>query len=152
MKFLLIITALTLSLGMFAQGPSTNYNPPAQASQMQFSNYNNQIDINNYINPVQTNLGNQQANPPAQVQQQTSGSIFGSEENNQVKTTKCKDCDAIKKAIRESHASSGSHYRTSFNIKKWGNKFSGRMRMKMQKMFAHRKKIRTNYEICFNWG
>lgn len=152
MKNFLIITALTLLLGMTAKGQNTTINLPAQTPQMQNVNYYDQVDINNDINPVQTNIGNQQANPPAQVQQQqSSGSFFGAEKNKQEKTTGCKDCDAVKKAIKESHASSVHSYGGSFSIKKWGNKFSARMHMKIKKMFAHRKKIKTSYDICFNW-
>ena len=95
---------------------------------------------------------NANINPAIQmkVQEQKSlGNVLGSEENNNSKTTGCKDCDVVKKAIKASYAASGSHHRKSFSMKKRGNKFLERMHMK--KIFAHRKKIRTNYEICFTW-
>ena len=145
MKTLLILSALALPLGTFAQ--VNNVNPQAQ---MQNSNYYDQLDINDDNSNIQTNPGNAQANPPAQVQQKSSGSFFGSNENdNSQGKVHCKDCDAVKKALRASQTS--SHHRNPFNMKKWGNKFSARMNMKMKKIFAHRKKIKTSYEVCFNW-
>jgi hypothetical protein len=92
-------------------------------------------------------------NPKVQVPQLSSEDISGANQtdNSHAKTTGCKDCDAVKQAIKASHASSGHPHRKSFSMKKWGNKLSGRMHMKMQKMLAHRKKIRTSYEICFDW-
>ena len=163
MKKLFLLSAITLPLGIFAQ--VNNINPPPQ-SQMQNVNYYDQLDnnnslgnasgINNDINPIQTNIGNfqQQANPPAQVQQKKeSGSIFGSEENdNSQGKVKCKDCEEVKKAIASAHASSGvSHHRKSFSVRQWSNRFSGRMNMKMKKMFAHKHKVKTSYAMCFNW-
>jgi hypothetical protein len=143
MKSLLIIIALTLPLGVFAQGNIVN-------AQMQAQNVNYYDNINDDNNPIQTNIANQQANPPAQ--EQSSGNSFGSEENNQTKTTGCKDCDAVKKALAAAHASSGArHHQRSFGMKRWAKTFAGRMDMKMKKVFAHRKKIRTSYEFCFNW-
>ena len=163
MKTLLTITTFSLPLGIFAQGNHLEINPPPQAQNI---NYYNQIDennllgnasgINNDINPIQTNIGNfqQQANPPAQVQQKKeSGSIFGSEENdNSQDKVKCKDCEEVKKAIAAAHSSSGAnHHRKSFNIKQWSHQFAGRINMKMKKVFAHHRKIKSNYEVCFNW-
>jgi len=151
MKNLLIIVALALPIGIFAQGPNTNINPPPQI-QMQNVNYMNQIDINNdnNINIIQTNLGNQQANPPAEVQQQaTQGSFFGSENNNE---KPCTDCDEVKTAIKASHYfSSGVHHSKSVNMKQWSKKVSGKMHMKMRKTFSRSRKVKTNYAICFNW-
>jgi len=165
---LLTVTSLTFIATLsgvegFAQGPNTNINPPPQ---IQNVNYINLIDennnslgnasnkINDDVNLIQTNIAiQQQANPPVQVQQQqSSGSIFGSEENNQSKTTGCKDCDAVKQALKASHISSGTGYqKKSLGIKQWSRTFSGRMYMKMKKTFAHHRKIRTSYEVCFNW-
>ncbi|MBI4930923.1 MAG: hypothetical protein HY841_09190 [Bacteroidetes bacterium] len=158
----LLLTALALPIGIFAQGPNTNINPPPQ---IQNVNYINLIDennnslgnasgkINDDINPIQTNIAiQQQANPPAQVQQQSSGSIFGSEDNNQSKTTGCNDCDAVKQAIKASHASSGGNYhKKSFGMKRWSRTFSGKMNMKMKKMFTKKYKAKTSYALCFNW-
>lgn len=162
----LTITALTLPIGMFAQGPNTNIqnNPPSQV-QMQNINYYNQIDDNNNSlgnasiinddeNPIQTNLGNdfhQQGNPPAQEQQQFSlGNIFGSNAND---NKPCTDCDEVKKAIKISHASSGgSHHRKSFSVKKWGKKISYNTNLKMKKIFAKKYKAKTTFASCFNWS
>ncbi|MBI4945531.1 MAG: hypothetical protein HY840_03915 [Bacteroidetes bacterium] len=95
---------------------------------------------------------NANINPPSQEQQQSSESFLGSNSNKTDKeTTECKDCEAVKKALKESRVSFEHHHRKSFSIKKWTTKFLGRMNMK-KKMFVHRKKIRTNYEICFNWN
>ena len=161
MKNFFLVSAMILPLGIFAQ--VNNVNPPPQAQNV---NYYDQLDnnnslgnasgINNDINPIQTNIGNfqQQANPPAQVQQKKeSGSIFGSEENdNSQNKVKCKDCEEVKKAIAAAHSSSGvSHHRKSFSVKQWSNRFSGRMNMKMKKMFAHEYKVKTSYAMCFNW-
>ena len=163
MKKFFLLTTIALPLGIFAQ--VNNINPPPQ-SQMQNVNYYDQLDnnnslgnasgINNDINPIQTNIGNfqQQANPPAQVQQKKeSGSIFGSEENdNSQVNVKCKDCEEVKKAIAAAHSSSGaSHHRKSFSMKQWSHQFAGRTNMKMKKVFAHHRKIKSNYEVCFNW-
>ncbi len=156
MKNFLLLSAPTLPIGMFAQGPNTNNNPPLQV-QIQNINYYDQINdnnINNDINPIQTNLGNnfqQQANPPAQEEeQQSSGSFFGSNTNN---NKPCDDCDEVKQAIKISHASSGgSHHRKSFSMKKWSRTFSGKMNLKMKKMFAKKYKTKTSFAACFNWG
>ena len=147
--FTLLLSAIALPIGILAQGSTTNNNPQAQAIQLQNVNYFNKIDIND---DVETNLGNQDANPPPQVQQQrTNGSVFGSEDNTPPKTTGCKDCDAVKKAITASHASSGSHRGSSFSMKKWSKRFLAKTRIKMQRTFAHHKKIKSSYEVCFNW-
>ena len=146
MKTLIIITALTLPLGVFAQ--SNNINP-----QVQIQNVNYYDNINDDNNSIQTNIQNQQANPPAQMQQESQGSSFwgtGTNDNTSEKVH-CKDCDAVKAALKASRATSGAHHGNSFNIKKWGSKFAGRMNMKMKKLFTHRQKVRTNYEVCFNW-
>ena len=64
----------------------------------------------------------------------------------------CKDCDMVKQAIKAANTSSGgNHYKRSFGFKKWSKAFSGKMNLKLKKMFAHRKKLKTNYETCFNW-
>ena len=110
MKNFLIITALILPIGMFAQGLNTNFSPPAQVSQMQNANYYDQV------------------------------------ENDSVhKKTPCNDCDEVKDVIKANRSSSGSK---SFGMKKWINKFPARMNRKIKKVFSHRKKVRTNYEIC----
>lgn len=159
MKNFLIITALTHPFGIFAQGPNTNINPPPQSQNVNYINLidenNNSLGntsyiINDDINPIQTNLGNQQANPPAEVQQQaTQGSFFGSENNNE---KPCNDCDEVKTAIKASHYfSSGVHHSKSVNMKQWSKKVSGKMHMKMRKTFSRSRKVKTNYAICFNW-
>ncbi len=151
MKNVLLITALTLPIGIFAQGPNVNINLPVQ-SQMQNTNYFNQIDINNDNNPIQTNLGNQQMNPSAQVKQQSTGNIFGSEENNKSKTTECKDCDAVKKALKASYASSsGTRHNKSYSIQQWSRMMEGKINIKMKKVFGRRYKSKTSYAVCFNW-
>jgi len=166
MKKFFLLSAIALPIGLFAQGP--NNNPPQQVQQIQTINYINQTiennnpdesfanKINNDKNPLQINiLNSQQANPPAQVQQQqSSGSFFGSDENetNKVKTTGCKDCDAVKKALAASHASSGGHHGKSFNLQQWSKTISGKIYMKTRKTFARHKKIKTSYEICFHWA
>ncbi len=145
MKPLLIISTLTLPLGVFAQGNIVNTQVKTQNV-----NYYDQVDINNDNNPIQTNLENQRVNPPAQ--QQSSGSFWGTgTSDNTNERVHCKDCDAVKAALKASRSSSGTHHGNSFNMKKWGNKFAGRMNMKMKKLFAHRQKVKTNYEVCFNW-
>ncbi|MBI3501513.1 MAG: hypothetical protein HY063_06945 [Bacteroidetes bacterium] len=151
MKNLFLISILVLPIGIFAQS-NGNGN---QQIQMQNVNYYDQIDINNN-DAIQTNLGNfsQQANPPAQVQQQkSSGSIFGSEENNETPKSYCKDCDAVHKALAAAHASSasGTHHRKTSGFKKWCEKFSYNTSLKMKKMFARKYRAKTSYEICFNW-
>jgi len=161
MKNFLIITTLTLPIGIFAQGPNTHIqiNPPAQAQNI---NYYDQIDnnnslgnasnvINNDINPIQTNIAiQQQVNIPAQSVPQSGWNPFGSVENNNDKP--CTDCDEVKQAIKASHASSGSSYhKKSFSMKKKLRIFSGRMNMKMKKIFAKKYKAKTSYAICFNW-
>ena len=163
MKNFFLVSAMILPLGIFAQVNHPEINPPPQAQNV---NYYDQLDnnnslgnasgINNDINPIQTNIGNfqQQANPPMQIQQQkSSGSIFGSEENdNSQVNVKCKDCDEVKKAIAAAHSSSGSNHRgKSFGIKQWSHQFAGRTNMKMKKMFAHKYKVKTSYAMCFNW-
>lgn len=146
MKNYFLISIMVFPIGIFAQGPNTSYNPPPQAAQMQTVNYN-QLTLNNDNIQMQANTGNQGWNPPVQVQQQqASGSIFGENENNSYN-----DYSAVKEKFTTLHVSSASHHRKNFTVKNRVNKFSGRMRMKMQKMFAHRKKIRTTYEVCFKW-
>ena len=160
-KFFLLATFI-LPFGVFAQ--TNNINPQVQ---MQNANYYNQIDdsnnslgnasneINKDANPIQTNLGNfKQTNPPAQVQQQQSSeSVFGlNEKDNNHEKVYCKDCEAVKKALAAAHASSGaSHRGKAFSMNQWSKKISGSMYMKMRKTFAHHKKVKTSYEICFNW-
>lgn len=142
MKNLLLLTALTFPIGIFAQGPNTNTNPPAQV-QVQGRNTNNYIQIN-----YDDNVVDQQANPPQQ-QSGGRGPIFSS---NNSGSTPCTDCDNVKKAIKLSHASSGSgsHKKTP-GLKKGMKKFSGRMNIKMKKAFARRYKAKPNHAICFNW-
>jgi hypothetical protein len=158
MKNLLLITALTLPLGVFAQG-NTNINPQVQ---IQNVNYFNQIEIHNDLDSIQTHTGNQQANPPVQDQQfaeadppsggQSSGNVFSSDENNKPKTTGCKDCDAVKQALKASQASSsGSQHKKYYSIKQWSKIVEGKMNLKMKKVFANRYRARTSYAICFNW-
>ena len=77
MKNFFLVSAIILPLGIFAQ--VNNVNPQAQNI-----NYYNQIDENNNSlgnssgkinddkNSIQTNIINQQANPPMQIQQQKS--------------------------------------------------------------------------------
>lgn len=150
MKNLLIISALSFPLGIFAQG-NGNANPQVQ---MQNVNYYNLINNDENINDklIQTNIYVQQANPPAQEQQGSSlGNIFGSNEDVQQEKP-CTDCDEVKKAIKLSYASSGgSYHRKSFSMKKWSRTFSGKMNMKMKKMFAKKYKVKTSYSLCFNW-
>ena len=166
MKKFFLLTTITLPLGIFAQGANTNINPPTHAQeeqQAQNINYYNKIDennnslgnasngINNDINLIQTNIGNyqQQANPPAQ-QQSSLGNIFGLNDNDNTQgKVKCKDCEEVKQAIKASHApSSGSYHKKS---KDWKKIFSGRMHMKMKKIFARKHKVKTSYSVCFNW-
>ena len=143
---LLLLSTLTLPFGLSAQG---NANPQVQMQNVNFyvqGNTDNSINDNNQI---QTNLIEQQENPPAQ-QQKSSGNVFGSEDNSSDQAN-CKDCEAVKKALKAAHSSSGIHHSKHRGIKTWGTKFSGRMNLKMKKVFAHRHKVRTSYETCFNW-
>lgn len=140
----IILILLALPCRIFAQ---ENYASPQVA--IQTANYFG--ELNNANNIIQADQKNQQAVPPAQVQQ-SSGNFFGSEErdNSQAKSTAgCKDCDEVKKAIKEAHLSSGSHHKKSYGIKKWSRAFSSRMKMK--KIFARKYKVKTTYAICFNW-
>ena len=165
MKKILIPSSLTFVVMLsvveaFAQGPNTNIqiNPQAQSQNInyydQINDNNNSLGntsniINDDINPIQTNLGNQQANPPAEQQGISFGNIFGSGEQ---QNKPCTDCDEVKQAIKASHASSGSSYhRKPFSMKKWSRTFSGKMNLKMKKMFAKKYKAKTSYAICFNW-
>ena len=153
MKNFLIITALTLPIGIFAQGPNTNNNPPAQVQtqNINFFLINNDDNINDN-KAIQTNPGNfqQQVKIPAQGVPQSGWNPFGSVENNNDKP--CNDCDEVKQAINASHASSGGSYnRKSFSMKKWSKTFSGKMKMKMKKTFAKKYKVKTTYSLCFNW-
>ena len=163
MKNFLIISALTLPIGIFAQGPNTNIqiNPQAQSQNInyydQINDNNNSLGnanakINDAINPIQLNIGNfqQQANPPVQEQQQSSGSFFGSNSND---NKPCDDCDEVKQAIKASkNYSSGMSYGKSFSMKKWTKKISGKADMKLRKMMAQKKKVKTSFDCCFNWG
>jgi hypothetical protein len=106
--------------------------------------------MNNDDNNVQTNIVNQQANPPVARQQSGGlGSIFGSNNPNDAP---CTDCDKVKNAVKAAHASSGGgQQKKAFSMKRWSKKFSGRMHMKMKKSFSRRHKVKMNYAICFNW-
>lgn len=161
---LLLLVSLSLPVRIFAQG-NGNANPQMQIQNL---NYYDQIDNNNSlgnnsnkknddINPIQTNLGNLQANPSAQEQQQKSQeSVFGSETNDNVQEkTKCKDCDAVHKAMKAAaHSSSAPSTRghgKTFSFNGWLKKISGRMDIKIKKIFSHQRKFKTNYEVCYNW-
>ena len=154
----LLLLTLILPLGLFAQGTNTIINPPAQV-QMQNINFSNEINTDNNINDdnqaTQVNVEDQQANPPAQAQHSALGNLFGSnsEDNDpQAKTTGCKDCDAVKNALRSARSSSGaSHRGRSMGIKRWSKTFSGKLNMKMRKAFTRTHKVKTSYAICFNW-
>lgn len=145
MKNFLIITALTFPIGIFAQG-STNAN-----LQMQMQNVNYYNNINDDTNPVEVNTAiQQQVNPPIQEQQQSSiGNIFGSDLNN---NKPCTDCDEVKAAIKVSYSSSGISHGKTFSMKKWTKKISGKADMKLRKMMAQKKKVKTSFDCCFNWG
>ncbi len=159
MKPLLLLSTLALPIGIFAQG-NFHANPPAQ--QAQNINYYDQLDNNNSLgnasnkindDAIQTNIAvQQQANPPAQ-QGSSLGNIFGSVENDnqQAKKPYCKDCEEVKKAIAAAHSSSGSHHRKAGGLKKWSKKFSYNTRVKMKKIFAHKYRPKTSYEVCFLW-
>lgn len=140
MKYLLFLIILALHFSLAAQGPNTNTNPPVQAQGRNTANY---IQIN-----YDDNVVDQQASPPQQ-QSRGRGPIFGSENSG---STPCTDCDNVKKAIKLSHATSGSgsHKKTS-GFKKGMKKFSGRMNIKMKKVFARKYKAKPNYAICFIW-
>ena len=146
MKTILLLSTLTLPLGLSAQG---NANPQAQIQNVNFYVQGNTDNSLNDNNPIQTNLDYQQENP--QVQQQKSfGNFFGSEDNSS-DPAYCKDCEAVKAALKAAHSTSGVRHARHRGIKTWGNKFSGRMNLKMKKMFARTHKVRTSYETCFNW-
>ena len=147
MKKILIITALSLPLGVFAQG--NNVNPQVQnmphGNQLQNTNYYDNINDNN--NPIQANISNQQANPPIQQ------SFFGSGTNDNTNgKVRCKDCEAVKAALKAVHHSpAGIHKRSPWRIKKRLKKIPGKINLRMQKIFSHKKKVRTTYETCFKW-
>ena len=146
MKKILFITILALPLGIFAQ--ENNANPQVK---IQTANYFG--ELNNANDIIQADIGNQQAAAPAQAQQ-SSGNFFGSEEsdNSQAKSTAgCKDCDAVKAAVKASHAASKHKHRNIFSVNAWRKKASARTNLKMRKIFAHKRKIKCNYEVCFNW-
>lgn len=166
MKKFLIISALTLPMGIFAQG-NFQINPPPQ--QAQTINYYNQIDDNNNSlentssinddeNPIQTNIAIQQkANPHAEQQGVSLGNFFSSSGNDGAQQNKpCTDCDEVKQAIKASHAaaasSGNSHHRKSLGMKKWGKKFSYNTNLKIKKMFAKKYKAKTTFASCFSWG
>jgi hypothetical protein len=162
MKKVFALISLTLPFGMFAQG-NFNINPPPQAQNV---NYYNQIDetnnslgntqgkMNDDINPVQTNIAVQTANPPTQQGSQSGENFSGTGQNDNVQNKKpyCKECEEVKKAIAAAHASSGSsHHKKSPSLKKWGERFSYNTNVKMKKLFARKYKAKTSYEICFLW-
>ena len=165
MRKLFLLSAITFPTGVFAQGPNTNVNPPAQASQMENVNYYNKIDENNFslgnapgdinddANPIQTNIAMQAATTPAQQEKESGSNFLNSEENdNSQGKVKCKDCEEVKKAIAAAHSSSGTHHRKSGGMKKWGKKFSYNTQTKMKRLFAKKYKVKTTFASCFSWG
>ena len=128
MKSLLILTTLSLPLGVFAQG--NNANPQAQ---MQTVNYYNNLEMNTDNQATENFPGS------------------GSSDNTNGKV-RCKDCDAVKKALAAAHASpKASHHSNFWRMQRWSKKISGRMDVKMKRLFVHHKKFKTTYETCFNW-
>ena len=143
---LLFISTLALPLGLFAQG---NANPQAQMQNVNFYVQGNTVNSFNDNNQIQTNLSEQQENPPVQ-QQKSSGNFFGSGDNSS-DPAYCKDCEAVKAALKAAHSTSGVRHARHRGIKTWGNKFSDRMNLKMKKVFGHKYKVKTTYSVCFNW-
>jgi len=134
----LIISALTLSVGVFAQRSNTGINPQV--------NYSDQLSDNNF---AQAKLP---ANDDAQVQSQAAGGnpafgISGKEKK------PCDDCAEVKAAIKASKSisSHGGYVGRKFSMSAWHQKVSGRTSMKLRKIFSRSRKVRTGYDICFNW-
>lgn len=131
--------ALSLPFGLFAQGPNTNINPQQII-----------LNANQFVVPQLSQNYNPQ-NPQIQTIQKEQGLAVGVENNN---NKPCDDCAEVKAAIKASKNYSGStgvYVGRKFSFNAWTKRISGRTRIKMKKIFFHRKKVKTNYDICFFW-
>ena len=159
MKHLFTILVVSLTTTAIT---AQNINPQQQQPLPQVNVYQNNPppvqQVLNY-NPIhvenEINNDNVDRNIQLQVQQDNNkeeqqGNNFSNNVKQEKEKDPCPDCDKIKKAKRENY---GNNY--SGNYTGGANKFK---RKKNWKRFCYnishrtgKKKIKTNYSMCFNW-
>ena len=142
MRKIFLLVSVMATLPAIGQQQQTNAeNNPLGNIHILNDNLMNNI-IQAQVNVAEVQEYNQQVSPG-------SSSFFGSSENRE---SDCKDCEAVKKALRDSHAASrGNPHGKIYLRNGWYEKMNGRIHISWRKNFHRSYKAKTSYALCYNW-